>query len=468
MMKLSRFNSIAVRIAVTIVVAIVLGIVLEIALGVAINYVRAGNEQSHVVYSRFSFGIINPRHNAPMISGRIVTIARMLAAAPEAERPGIIAALADPTIQIAVRTAPLADVNEPEDGRLSLLRQFIQIQFGEPSPALRVTIPRMPANSDETAALAHSSSTSAAALVEIALPDGRWLAITLSDFLEPVRWITWPLFLGSLFVLAGLLSLWTARRLAAPIRDFAHAAERLGVDMAAPPLAERGPHELRTAIRAFNLMQERLRRFLDDRTQMLTAISHDLRAPLARLRLRAELVEDDEQQRKMLGDLNAMNAMIDSTLAFARDDARQEPRRLVDLGILVADVCEDVADVGGTVAYLGPRDIDVTCRPSAIRRAVTNLIDNAVDYAGSARVRIVREPERVVILIDDDGPGIAAEQQEKVFAPFYRLDPSRDPGKGGVGLGLSVARTIAREHGGDVALANGDGGGLRVRVELPV
>jgi signal transduction histidine kinase len=273
--------------------------------------------------------------------------------------------------------------------------------------------------------------------------------------------------LSPLVVLAGLLSVWTARRLAAPIRDFAQAAERLGVDMTAPPLAERGPHELRTAIRAFNLMQQRLRRFLEDRTQMLAAISHDLRAPLARLRLRAELVEDDEQQRRMFSDLNVMNAMIDTTLAFAHDDARQDPRRLVDLSVLVADVCEDIADVGGKACYLGPRGIDVTCRPSAIRRAVTNLVDNAVNHAGSARVQIVREAKRVVILIEDDGPGIAAEQQEKVFAPFYRLDPSRDPDKGGVGLGLSVARTIAREHGGDVTLANGDDGGLRVRVELP-
>jgi signal transduction histidine kinase len=466
MMRLARLNSIAARITITIIAAIVLGIALEIALGFAINYVRAGNERPHVLYSRSVLMIVNPRLSVPMTSSKIVTITRVLASAPEAERAGIIAALAEPAMQLALRAAPLADVDERDDGRLSLLRQLIQMQFGEPSPSLRVSVFRPPADGEEAVDLAHSNLTSATALVEIALPDGRWLAVTLIDFL-PVTFITWPLLLGPLLVLAGLLSVWTARRLAAPIRDFAQAAERLGVDMTAPPLAERGPHELRTAIRAFNLMQERLRRFLEDRTQMLAAISHDLRAPLARLRLRAELVEDDEQQRKMFGDLDVMNAMIDTTLAFARDDARQDPRRLVDLSVLVADVCEDVADVGGKACYLGPRAIDVTCRPSAIRRAVTNLVDNAVNHAGSARVHIVREARRVVILIEDDGPGIAAEQQEKVFAPFYRLDPSRDPDKGGVGLGLSVARTIAREHGGDVTLANGDDGGLRVRVELP-
>jgi signal transduction histidine kinase len=275
------------------------------------------------------------------------------------------------------------------------------------------------------------------------------------------------LLLFSIFFVAVLVAFWTARRLARPIREFARGAERLGVDLTAPPLAVRGPQELRTAIAAFNRMQDRLQRFLEDRTRMLAAISHDLRAPLARLRLRAELVTDGEQQRKMFDDLEVMNAMIDSTLAFARDDSRQEPRRLVDLGVLVGDACEDVADAGGKASYLGPRGVDVPCRPTLVRRAIANLIDNAVKYGGAARVKIIREPDRVVIVVDDDGSGIPVEEQEKVFAPFYRPDASRDPGKAGVGLGLSVARTIAREHGGDVTLANRDGGGLSARIELP-
>jgi signal transduction histidine kinase len=266
---------------------------------------------------------------------------------------------------------------------------------------------------------------------------------------------------------AILIALWTARRLARPIREFARGAERLGVDLTAPPLAVRGPQELRTTIAAFNRMQDRLQRFLEDRTQMLAAISHDLRAPLARLRFRAELVTDGEQQRKMFDDLDVMNAMIDSTLAFARDDSRQEPRRLVDLGVLVGDACEDVADAGGKACYLGARGIDIPCRPTLVRRAVANLIDNAIKYGAVARVRIVHEPDRIAIVVDDDGPGIPVAELEKVFAPFYRLDASRDPGKAGVGLGLSVARTIAREHGGDVKLANRGGGGLSARVELP-
>src|ERR1700743_863884 len=148
-----------------------------------------------------------------------------------------------------------------------------------------------------------------------------------------------------------------AHRIAAPIRDFGRAAEQLGVDLTAQPLTVRGPLELRTTIQTFNRMQNRLRRFLEDRTQMLAAISHDLRAPLARLRLRAELVVDGEQQRRIFDDLDSMNGMIESTLAFARDDARQEPRTLVDLGVLVGDICEDVGEAGAAVSCTAQRGI---------------------------------------------------------------------------------------------------------------
>ncbi|MBV8185950.1 MAG: HAMP domain-containing protein [Alphaproteobacteria bacterium] len=276
------------------------------------------------------------------------------------------------------------------------------------------------------------------------------------------------LVVSPLFVLIGLLSVLAARRLAAPIRNFAAAAERLGVDSSAPPLPELGPHELRAATRAFNRMQERLRRFVEDRTTMLAVMSHDLRTPLNRLRLRAEFIDDEEQQRKMFGDLEAMNTMIDATLDFARDDVKREPRRLLDLGILIEDICEDAVDAGASVTYSGPRGVNICCRPTAVCRIVANLVDNAVRYGGTARVDLARKPGGVVVTIDDDGPGIPIDEHEKVFAPFYQLDRSRNRDAGGVGLGLSVARTIAREHGGDVTLANRAGGGFRARVKLPL
>jgi signal transduction histidine kinase len=214
-------------------------------------------------------------------------------------------------------------------------------------------------------------------------------------------------------------------------------------------------------------MQERLRRFIDDRTLMVAAMSHDLKTPLTRLRLRAELNRDELQQRKMLADIEEMTAMVEATLTFVRDDAKREATLLVDLGALVESVCENAIDAGGSVEISASHGVHVICRPVAISRAVANLIDNAIKYGGCARVTLESAGERALITIDDDGPGIPEDQRENVFAPFYRLESSRNRDTGGVGLGLAVARTTVREHGGDVTLAAADSGGLRVRLELP-
>jgi signal transduction histidine kinase len=225
---------------------------------------------------------------------------------------------------------------------------------------------------------------------------------------------------------------------------------------------------LRAATRTFNLMQERLRRFVSDRTLMVAAISHDLKTPLTRMRLRAELIADDAQQGKMLADIDEMTAMIDATLSFASDDAKREAPLLVDLGALVETVCENAFDSGQDIDMLPAREtILVTCRPVAISRAIANLIDNAVKYGGCARVRLDRIADRAVVTIEDDGPGIPEDEHERVFAPFYRLENSRNRDTGGVGLGLAVARTAAREHGGDLTLGAAGSGGLLARLELP-
>lgn len=463
MMLLSKLNGIAARIS----IAIVLAIIMVLALGTAITAGIAYYDGSrvHIRFSRSGFGAFDPNRNQMMLAGKIALMVRAVASSPRPERQRLIAALAEPGMQIALDAPPIpAAADSVRDDDLDWLRQLIQMQLDEASPPLVVNA--RPGAPDRLAELHPSGPASTGRLLEVVLPDGERMGITLSARPAMSRYGTFWL-LGMVLFAAVMVAFWTARRLAGPIREFAEAAERLGVDLTAPALAVRGPQELRTTILAFNRMQDRLRRFLEDRTQMLAAISHDLRAPLARLRLRAELVAEGEQQRKMFDDLDVMNTMIDSTLVFARDDSREEARRLVDLAVLVGDVCEDVADTGGKVSYLGPRCIDVPCRPALMRRAVANLIDNAVKYGAAARVRIDREADRVVIVVDDDGPGIPPEEQERVFAPFYRMEMARDPGKAGVGLGLSVARTIAREHGGDVRLRNRDGGGLGALIELP-
>lgn len=466
-MILSKLNGIAARIATAIVLAIIVGLVMAVGLSFGLSWYVFRHDRSP--YDSRQIVIISfvAHRNLVMLSGEIAMTIRAAAFVPQPERQRIIAAIADPEIRIAFDAPAPPEAGAGADYSLNRLRNLVQMQLEELSPPITVSARRLPIQSDRSTDRDQSrSAPDEEAVLEAALPDGQRITFTIPGVPSFGVYVL-PIFLVSLVLVAILIAFWTARRLARPIREFARAAERLGVDLTAPPLAVRGPQELRTTIEVFNRMQERLRRFLEDRTQMLAAISHDLRAPLARLRLRAELVADGEQQRKMFDDLEAMNAMIDSTLAFARDDARQEPRRLVDLGVLVGDVCEDVGDAGGKVSYSGPRSIDVPCRPNLVRRALANLIDNAIKYGRAARVKIVRDGDRILIVVDDDGPGIPPQEHEKVFAPFYRLEPARDPGKAGVGLGLSVARTVAREHGGDVTLVNRDGGGLSVLFELP-
>jgi signal transduction histidine kinase len=468
MMILSKLNGIAARIATANVIAIILGLLIGVGSSVGLGAYVFRHDRSPYFRSHRVIAIAFVAHrNVIMLSGEIAMTIRAVASLPPPERKKIIAAIADPDVTVTLDVPAPLKAGARIDFSLEQLRKLVQMQLEELSLPITVSAGRLPVQTDQ--ALDRDGSGSASeeeAVIEAALPDGQRITFTISGLSSSGGYVL-PIFIGSTILIAILIAIWTARLLARPIREFASAAERLGVDLTAPPLAVRGPLELRATIQAFNRMQDRLRRFLEDRTQMLAAISHDLRAPLARLRLRAEFVEDEEQQRKMFAELATMNGMIDSTLAFARDATRQEPRKFVDLSALVEDVCEDVADAGGAALYRGPRGIAVTCRPSDIRRAITNLVDNAVKYGGSARVEMLREDNRVVIVIDDDGPGVPLKEQERVFAPFYRLEPSRDPGNGGVGLGLSVARTIAREHGGEVTLTNREGGGLSVRVELP-
>jgi signal transduction histidine kinase len=458
-MKQWRLNSIATRIAFSLLLAIILGI----ALAIGVDYVNTRFGQQHPDTRYFAMvGLFNPHRNFFAVSAKVAMVARMVGQASEVERPRIIAAMTDPWLEVTLRDTPLPNLDNDDGGRLGPLGDLIELQLRTP-----VIVARAEASDRSDATDRAGRSTAGDVLVEIAFPDGHWLVVRLFDYIPNVPWSRIAMALALLILVIALMSMWTARRLAAPIRAFAGAAERLGKGTDAPALAEQGPYELRTAIVAFNRMQERLRRFVNDRTQMVAAISHDLKTPLTRLRLRAEFVGDEEQQRKMLADLDEMTAMIESTLAFARDDAQREPRVLVDLGALLSSICDNASDAGGAVSFSAPRGVDVTCRPSAISRAVTNLVDNAVKYGGAARASLDRGLGRAIITIDDDGPGIPAEEHEKVFAPFYRLERSRNRETGGVGLGLAVARTIVREHGGDITLAAAESGGLRVRLELP-
>ncbi len=307
------------------------------------------------------------------------------------------------------------------------------------------------------------------------MPDGNWLVISSQlpgpDALQGTEFLI--AFVLMTF-LAAAMTIWAVRRLTAPVRTLAAAAEALGRDVNAPPLPEDGPSEIAAAAAAFNTMAGRIRRFVDDRTLLLTAIGHDLRTPITRMRLRAEFMEDDEQRAKMLRDLDEMEAMVSATIAFGRIASPNEPVSPIDLAELLRTVLDEAGDAAPEIAdrlsYEGPDHWTVRVRPQAFKRALTNLVGNAIKYGDSAYVRLVR-PNRtggnLQIEVADNGPGIPPEDMERVMQPFQRLETSRNRETGGVGLGLPIARDIARAHGGDLTLANRPEGGARVTLTLP-
>jgi len=404
------------------------------------------------------------------LPGRIAGLLDVLDATPDDERPAVIAAAQRPRVHVRVLDAPIPNLNKA-DANAALLRRRIEGALRVPRPVI-VADRYSPVDKQADPATDRAES---GVLIEAALSDGHWLLFSSSLHAPPpvdpvATKFSQAKFAASLAfstLLGIVLSILAARRLVKPLTELTVAVERIGGSGDAPAIAPRGPREMRGTIEAFNRMKERFRRFNEDRTRMMAAMSHDLRTPLTRLRLRAELVEDQDQQQKMLRDLDMMGDMIESVLALARDDAKREPRSLVDLSALVEGICEDASDASEPVTFSGPRGVTISCRPAALRRAISNLVDNAVKYGGSAAVSLSPETARVAITVDDEGPGIPPSERQKVFEPFYRIGSSRDPDTGGVGLGLSVTRSIIWEHGGEISLASRKGGGLSVRLELP-
>ncbi|WP_029087876.1 ATP-binding protein [Brevundimonas aveniformis] len=304
-------------------------------------------------------------------------------------------------------------------------------------------------------------------IASVRLEDGRWATVSPPSGL----WSPWHTrmlltFLGTLALLLPLAWL-MARRLARPIRLFAQAAERLGSDPHAPPLDVTGPAEVRNAAHAFNDMQTQLNRYVEGRTQMVAAIAHDLRTPLTRLRFRAEQA-DPEIRDRMAEDIEQMNGMISQALSYVRGETVREDRVPLDLSALAASVVHDLNEVGADASVEASPGVRVMGESLNLRRALANLVENAVKFAGSAQVTVTTEPGLGVVTVFDTGPGLSPDELETVFEPFHRGEKSRNRDTGGTGLGLAVARGAARAHGGDVVLFNRDGGGLAARLTLPL
>ena len=328
--------------------------------------------------------------------------------------------------------------------------------------------------------------------VRIDLADGRSLCLDTPGTASPRLA---PPFLA-LLTAAALLSVlglfaWGVNAAARPFRELASAIEQRGESMQGLPLEAAGADEARATAKAYNHMRTRIANLLSDQVRMLAAISHDLRTPATRLRLRAEFLRDEALRGAMLGDLDEMDAMLTEALAFLAHDAYEEQPKRVDMTALLQAVCDDYADLGRPVSFVEPpplrfrsvptvfaaaghehrfqhtRKVRLVCRPNALRRAVNNLIDNALKYGLKAELQLDADAQWVRITVGDHGPGIAEDELEKVLLPFYRVESSRQRTTGGMGLGLAIVKAVAEAHRGRVDLRNREQGGLLASIELP-
>jgi signal transduction histidine kinase len=412
---------------------------------------------------------------------RIANLSRLIQEAPREARPRVVAALSDQGFRVALSTEappiPVADgdaavaeaIQSYLADRLSLgsarqPRVWASAAEAPPFGPWRMMMPHGP--------MMHRFGGFAGfrdLQVAIPLADGPW--VTFATGLPVAGSAYSAQFLVSMAIMAIIIlgvSAWAVRRVTAPLSELATAAERFGHDVSAPPLPEAGTIETRQAARAFNDMQVRLRNLIDNRTRLLAAISHDLRTPLTLLRLRTETVENAQERDKMLSTIAEMDAMIGATLRFARDQSTGEPRRPADLTALLQSVVDDMRDAGFPVCLRSAEPVIYACQPAALKRAIRNLLDNAVKYGKSGTIAMHRVSQAIEIVVDDEGPGIPQHELTRVLEPFYRLEESRSRETGGVGLGLAIAQSIVEGHGGALTLSNRPEGGLRATIALPL
>ncbi|MGD8560462.1 MAG: ATP-binding protein [Gammaproteobacteria bacterium] len=417
------------------------------------------------------------------IAQRFASIVELMDTLPATQRQLILTSLNTPTVRIGLENSPRLSTSsaDPHATQLHavLSRQLNQrplhvaiLDWDDTSPT---SIPGMPGMMRGMHGMRHGpahqmmmASGPAAFHVEAQLTDGAWVSMVQGlpedHFLVPDKLVS---ALAVLLVSVVILSLWAVRRVTRPLTQLGEAAETLGRDITRPPLDETiGPRDVQYAAHAFNTMQTRIANYIKDRERFLAAVSHDLKTPITRMRLRAELLEDEAAREKFLHDLNDMETMTVATLDFIRGEQQREPTQPVDIMALLESLQEDRQAMGQQVILNGTAK-PYPAQPMALRRTLENLIDNAIKYGEQANVTIEDTDQQLVIRIADQGLGIPEQQLTEVFEPFHRLEQSRNRETGGVGLGLTIARTIARAHGGDLTLRNHPDGGLEATLDLP-
>ena len=425
---------------------------------------------------------------------RIADVVKLLDSMAPDERQRIVAVLNMPPLVLTLHDKPLAEPTEPGSGaRAAMFGAMLRASLGEdramrvhpgdPSASLNRPMAgpgfgRGPgAGPGPGAGMMMGGGPpghrmgpgmGAALRTEVQLRDGTWARFNtvLPPASEGVPWRL-LLALGVLLAAVLLLSFLAVRWVTRPLHVLATAADALGRDIHSPKLPEDGPREIRQAAHAFNTMQDRLARFIEDRTRILAAMSHDLKTPITRMRLRADLMDDEEMRRHFEGDLKEMEAMVTHTLEFMRGLGGGEPRQAVDVLALLESLQSDNEAMGRSVRIEGQAHAPYLGVVSLLKRCLGNLVDNAVIYGGRATLKVEDTAQSLTIRVRDEGPGIPEAGMDKVFEPFYRLEGSRSRATGGTGLGLAIARNIARGHGGDITLRNLPEGGLEAVLTLP-
>jgi signal transduction histidine kinase len=436
------------------------------------------------------------RAGGMQLAQRIADIAKLLDSLAPAERRRIVQVFDAPPLAISLDRPPLeqGDSRAESDVRLSLFAGLLRYALGDELPVAVIRSagapPPKPIGPPPGGFAPGRFAPPGAPMMQHPMmrpgpyafaPDGAFFVVqvrlrdgtpvTFDSYLSPQDQSI-PLRLAlTLVVLLGtvlVLSLVAVRWLTGPLSALATAAEELGRDIDRPPLPETGPLEVRRAARAFNTMQQRLSRFIADRTRILTAMSHDLKTPLTRLRLRSEMLDDEALRGKIGKDLDEMEAMVTQTLDYMRQASSGEAMQPVDLGALIESLQADYRDTGAAVEIEGGAAIKpIAGRPLALRRCLANLLDNAIRYGKRAVLRVEDGAREVTIRVLDEGPGIPEAELEQAFEPFFRGEASRSRETGGTGLGLGIARNIARAHGGELVLKNRPTGGLEAILSLP-
>ena len=395
------------------------------------------------------------------LTQQIAAVYRAVNSQPAAAHASLAAALSTPRMQLALipsSTQALVADDNPTDGghRTQYSATFKSHLTQALGPDVHVRLLQLPQDGDFKFEVA------------MKLSNGQWLSITGAPppgiFGQP-----WHAIMGLTFMLLVivLLVIIVARSTVGPLTRLAQAAHDVAKDLKYPPLPEDGPSEVQEAARAFNAMQKRIREGIEERERFLAAVSHDLKTPVTRLRLRAEMLKDSRLREEIGNDINELQQLIDDALDFLRGRAVDEPAKPIDLVALVESVADDFGHAGG-VQVSAPKNVRFNGKPIALQRALRNLVDNAIKYGERARVDLRQDQRGVIITVDDDGPGLPADQLEAAFEPFFRGESSRCRDTGGTGLGLAIVRLVAHSHGGKVHLTNRPEGGLRAEMVLPL